>query len=88
MVEKSYIIVDEAGLHARPSTKLVSVISGFQSEVLIDYKGKRVNLKSIMGVMSLGIPKDAQFKVIANGDDAEQVITSLDAVIKKEGIAK
>ncbi|WP_286198066.1 HPr family phosphocarrier protein [Bacillus sp. ISL-34] len=48
MAEKNYIIVDKAGLHARPSTKLVSAVSGFQSEVLIDYNGKQVNLKSIM----------------------------------------
>ncbi|MGM0878797.1 MAG: phosphocarrier protein HPr [Bacillota bacterium] len=88
MIEKSYIIIDNGGLHARPSTKLVSAASGFQSEVLIQYEEKQVNLKSIMGVMSLGIPKGANIKVIARGDDAEKVITSIDEVMKKEGLAK
>jgi len=88
MAEKNYIIVDDAGLHARPSTKLVGAVSGFQSEVLIDYNGKQVNLKSIMGVMSLGIPKGATVKVIANGEDAENVIAAIDEVVEKEELGK
>ncbi|MFI8496248.1 HPr family phosphocarrier protein [Peribacillus butanolivorans] len=48
---------------------------------------KQVNLKSIMGVMSLGIPNGAGVKVIAKGDASEQVIASLDTVMEKEGLA-
>ncbi|MBT2696605.1 phosphocarrier protein HPr [Bacillus sp. ISL-40] len=86
MVEKSYTIIDEAGIHARPSTALVSAATPFKSEVKIEYKEKQVNLKSIMGVMSLGIPKGASVKVIATGDDESQVIASIDEVMKREGL--
>jgi len=88
MAEKVYTIIDDAGLHARPSTALVSAVTPFQSEVLLEYKEKQINLKSIMGVMSLGIPKGAIIKVIAKGDDSEQAIASLDTVMEKEGIAR
>ncbi|KYG33668.1 phosphocarrier protein HPr [Priestia endophytica] len=88
MIEKSYTIIDEAGIHARPSTALVSAITPFKSDVKIEYKEKQVNLKSIMGVMSLAIPKGASVKVIATGDDESQVIESIDVVMKKEGLAK
>ncbi|MBG9813678.1 phosphocarrier protein HPr [Bacillus endophyticus] len=88
MIEKSYTIIDEAGIHARPSTALVSAITSFKSDVKIEYKEKQVNLKSIMGVMSLAIPKGASVKVIATGDDESQVIKSIDEVMKKEGLAK
>ncbi len=88
MVEKSYTIIDEAGIHARPSTALVKAVTPFTSEVTLEYKEKQVNLKSIMGVMSLGIPTGAIVKVIAKGDDALQVIEKLDEVMQQEGLAK
>jgi phosphocarrier protein len=87
MVEKNYTIIDDAGIHARPSTTLVSTATKFKSEVLLEYKEKQVNLKSIMGVMSLGIPKGANVKVIANGNDESEVIASIDEVMKREGLA-
>ncbi|MBT2723300.1 phosphocarrier protein HPr [Bacillus sp. ISL-46] len=86
-MEKSYTIIDESGIHARPSTALVRAASLFSSDVKIEYKEKQVNLKSIMGVMSLGIPKGASVKVIATGDDESQVIASIDEVMKSEGLA-
>lgn len=88
MIEKSYTIIDEAGIHARPSTALVSAITPFKSDVKLEYKERQVNLKSIMGVMSLGIPKGASVKVIARGDDESQVIESIDQVMENEGLAK
>ena len=56
-MEKKFIITDEAGLHARPATVLVNTASQYDSEIYLEYKGRKVNLKSIMGVMSLGVPK-------------------------------
>jgi phosphocarrier protein len=88
MIEKNYIIIDEAGIHARPSTALVSAVSTFKSEVKLEYKERQVNLKSIMGVMSLGIPKGASVKVIAQGEDESQVIERIDEVMEKEGLSR
>lgn len=88
MIEKSYTIIDDAGIHARPSTALVSTVTPFKSEVMLEYKERKVNLKSIMGVMSLGIPKGASVKVIAQGEDELQVIESVDQVMQREGLAR
>ncbi|CAH0324277.1 Phosphocarrier protein HPr [Peribacillus simplex] len=88
MVEKIYTITSHSGIHARPATVLVGAVTAFTSEVFIEYKDKKVNLKSIMGVMSLGIPEGAQVKVIAKGDDEEQVLNSVNQVMKTEGLGE
>ncbi|MFR5748553.1 MAG: HPr family phosphocarrier protein, partial [Thomasclavelia spiroformis] len=55
MAEKlSFVVSDPVGLHARPATILVNQASKFTSDIKLVYNGKEVNLKSIMGVMSLG----------------------------------
>ena len=55
MVEKQFTVIDEAGIHARPASMLVSAANKFASDINLIHKGKNVNLKSILGVMSLGI---------------------------------
>ncbi|KAA9021090.1 phosphocarrier protein HPr [Niallia endozanthoxylica] len=87
MVEKSYTITSDSGLHARPSTVLVSSVSRFNSDVTLEYNGKQANLKSIMGVMSLGIAKGASVKITANGEDESLALAAIDEVMKKEGLA-
>ncbi len=57
MASKDFHIIAETGINARPATLLVQTASKFASDITLDYKGKAVNLKSIMGVMSLGVGK-------------------------------
>ena len=57
MAEKTFTVTADSGIHARPATVLVQAASKYDSDVNLEYNGKSVNLKSIMGVMSLGIPK-------------------------------
>ena len=88
MQKKQFTIISEVGLHARPATLLVQHASRFSCEVDIDYKGKQVNVKSIMGVMSLGMPKNAEFTVITDGHDEEEAIESITKLFTDEGIAE
>lgn len=60
----------------------------YNSEINLEYNGKQVNLKSIMGVMSLGISKDAEIAIIADGDDAESAINGFSELLVNEGLAK
>lgn len=83
MKEQTFTITDDTGVHARPATLLVNKAGQYQSEVELQYNGKTVNLKSIMGVMSLGVPKGAEIKVTANGSDEEQAIAGIEEVIKQ-----
>ncbi|HSI68278.1 MAG TPA: phosphocarrier protein HPr [Planococcus sp. (in: firmicutes)] len=87
MVEKQYTITDEAGMHARPASALVGSISKFQSEITLEYKGKKVNLKSILGVMSLGITSGSTVTIAADGADEEEAMARIDEVLKAEGIS-
>lgn len=87
MVEKNYTITDEAGMHARPASALVASISKFQSDITLEFNGKKVNLKSILGVMSLGIPTGSTVTIAADGPDEEQAMVTIDEVLKTQGIS-
>ncbi len=88
MVEQQFTVTDKAGIHARPAAMLVSVANKFVSDVNLDYSGKNVNLKSILGVMSLGIGHGETFKLNANGEDAQEAINELASTLKTEGLAE
>ncbi|MBO0962652.1 phosphocarrier protein HPr [Neobacillus sp. MM2021_6] len=88
MAEKQFKVIAETGIHARPATLLVQTASRFDSEVNLEYKGKTVNLKSIMGVMSLGVGQGADIKISAMGSDANDALNALEETLKKEGLAE
>jgi len=69
MIEKEVSVKNSSGLHARPATLLVKKASSFKSDVSIEYNGKKANVKSLIGVLSLAVTKDALIKVVASGDD-------------------
>ena len=60
MEKRDFNITAETGIHARPATILVQTASKFASDITLTYNGKSVNLKSIMGVMSLGVGQNAE----------------------------
>ncbi|WP_394119985.1 phosphocarrier protein HPr [Planococcus donghaensis] len=87
MVEKQFTITDEAGMHARPASALVGAVSKFKSDITIEHKGKKVNLKSILGVMSLGVPSGSVVTIAADGEDETEAIEKAADVMKAEGIS-
>ena len=78
MLEKSMEIQLKNGLEARPVAVLVQIVSQHESTVYIETKGKRVNAKSIMGMMSLGLNIGEEINVIADGKDEEEAISSIE----------
>jgi phosphocarrier protein HPr len=88
MAEKQFKVIAETGIHARPATLLVQTASKFDSDINLEYKGKKVNLKSIMGVMSLGVGQGAEIKISAEGSDSEEALRSLEETLVKEGLAE
>lgn len=88
MAEKTYEIIEETGIHARPATLIVREAGKFNSNIELEYNGKTVNLKSIMGIMSLGIGKNAVIKIKANGTDENEAMNAIDELMKKEGLAE
>ena len=85
MEKRDYTIIAETGIHARPATILVQTASKFTSDITLTYNGKSV--KSIMGVMSLGVGQNAEVTISAEGDDEKDAIAAIDETMKKEGLA-
>ena len=88
MEKREFHIIAETGIHARPATLLVQAASKFNSDINLEYNGKSVNLKSIMGVMSLGVGQGADVTITADGDDAKEAIEAIADTMKKEGLSE
>lgn len=88
MEKKDFNVVAETGIHARPATLLVQTASKFTSDINLEYKGKSVNLKSIMGVMSLGVGQGADVTITAEGADEKEAIQAIEETMKKEGLSE
>jgi phosphocarrier protein len=82
MLEREIEIVNKLGLHARASAKLTQTAGAFQAEVWLSRNGRRVNGKSIMGVMMLAAAKGTSVKVETEGDDEEAAMDALIALIE------
>ena len=84
MREKEIEIGLETGLEARPVALLVQIASQFESDVYIESGNKRVNAKSIMGMMSLGLDNGEKVKVTTEGQDEDKAIDDLEKFLKAE----
>lgn len=81
MITQEVEIINKLGLHARASSKLVSLANNFNSKIMILKDNKTANLKSIMGVMMLAVSKGNKVTLTADGDDATSAITALVGLI-------
>lgn len=81
MLQQEVEIVNRLGLHARASAKLTQVAGQFKSEVWVSRNGRRVNAKSIMGVMMLAAGKGHNVVLEAEGSDEAEAIAALVALI-------
>jgi phosphocarrier protein len=88
MLSKKFKVTSESGIHARPATILVNEAVKFKSDIELALESKVVNLKSIMGVMSLGIYNGEIITITATGDDEEQAIDALTDSIYEMHIGK
>ncbi|WP_281164358.1 phosphocarrier protein HPr [Liquorilactobacillus sicerae] len=88
MEKKNFHIIAETGIHARPATLLVQAASKYNSDITLTFNDKSVNLKSIMGVMSLGVGQNADVTITADGEDETDALTAISDAMKKEGLAE
>jgi phosphocarrier protein HPr len=77
LIERSVVIPNPLGLHARPAAQLVRLASTFQSQIELVKDDLSVNAKSIMGVMMLAAECGSTLSIRASGDDAEQALQAL-----------
>ncbi|MBU9712117.1 HPr family phosphocarrier protein [Evansella tamaricis] len=84
MVQKQIVVKRKAGLQARPAALFVQEANRFHSDIFIEKDGKKVNAKSIMGIMSLAISVNSEIIVTTDGSDEEAALESLVEFIEKE----
>ena len=82
MESRKIIVKNEVGLHARPASLFVQTANKYLSRIYIELDGKRVNGKSIMGVMSLGVFQGEEITIIAQGEDEAEAIEDLADLIE------
>ena len=81
MQQQDVLIINKLGLHARASAKLTQLASGFKCEVMLSRGNRRVNAKSIMGVMMLAAAKGTTINIETNGADETEAMQALLALI-------
>ena len=84
MISRSITIRNSVGLHARPATFFVQKANSFKSSIWVEKEDCRVNAKSLLGVLSLGIAQGANVTLIADGSDEATAIDGLVDLIEKE----
>lgn len=80
------VIRNPQGLHARPAATFVQIASKYNSNIALQKGDERVNGKSIMGILTLGIEQNAKVVLEADGDDADEVVTELTQLLTKESM--
>jgi len=84
MVQQKVIVKNKTGLHARPAALFVQAANKFKSEIFIEKQGKKVNAKSIMGVMSLAISQGTEITISAQGEDEKEAVSNLVDLIESK----
>ena len=84
MISKEVVIDNQVGLHARPATFFIQRANEFKSSIWVEKEERRVNAKSLLGVLSLGIVKGTAITIIADGSDEEEAIATLSALIDSD----
>lgn len=81
MSVKDVMVQNQVGLHARPATFFIQKANEFKSSIWIEKEERRVNAKSLLGILSLGIVGGTQIRIIADGADEQEAVTALTELV-------
>ena len=84
MITKKIVIDNQVGLHARPATFFIQKANEFKCSIWIEFEERRVNAKSLLGVLSLGIVKGTEITLIADGADEEAALDALSRLVASD----
>ena len=82
MFVKDVTVENQVGLHARPATFFIQKANEFKSSIWVEKQERRVNAKSLLGVLSLGIMGGTNIRIIADGSDEKEAVEGLVALVK------
>ncbi len=81
MVSKEIVVQNQVGLHARPATFFIQKANEFKSSILVSKDDRKINAKSLLGVLSLGVTRGTTILIEADGPDEQEAVDALDALI-------
>ncbi|NLV50873.1 MAG: HPr family phosphocarrier protein [Clostridiales bacterium] len=84
MYTRNAVVNNQVGLHARPATFFIQKSNEFKSSIWVEKDERRVNAKSLLGVLSLGIVKGSEITLIASGEDEKIAVDTLVELISSE----
>ncbi len=84
MISKNLKVTNNSGLHARPAMFFIQKANCYNSYIWVENGDRKVSAKSLLGVLSLGIAKDMEITLIADGADEEEAIAGLTALVSSE----
>ena len=84
MFVKEVVVQNQVGLHARPATFFIQKANEFKASVWVEKEDRRVNAKSLLGVLSLGIVKGTPIKLFADGPDEKEAVEALFKMISSD----
>ena len=84
LISKEVVISNQVGLHARPATFFIQKANEYKASIWVEKDDRRVNAKSLLGVLSLGIVKGTAITIIADGSDEEEAVAALSALIASD----
>ena len=83
-VKSTFIVINEKGLHTRPSTELVKCAASFRSQITLIHQNVTVNAKSLLGILMLAAARGSKIKVEAEGEDAQEAVQSIIELAKNK----
>ena len=86
MLDVKVVVIDPVGLHARPATVAVNAATKCKCKVSVSFKGRTVDMKSIMGVMSLGIPTQSEITIACDGEDEANALNTIIETLKAQKV--
>ena len=84
MINKEIVVCCESGLHNKQATYFVQKANEFNANIWLECGNRKMNAKSLLGIMSLGIVTGATVNLVANGPDAEEAIKALEALLQRD----
>ncbi|MCL2082163.1 MAG: HPr family phosphocarrier protein [Oscillospiraceae bacterium] len=84
MYQREVVVSNQVGLHARPATFFIQKANEFACSIWVEKEDRKVNAKSLLGVLSLGIIKETSISIIADGQDEEAAVNALCDLISSE----
>ena len=84
MISSNVTVKNSVGLHARPATFFIQKANSYKSSIWVERGDRRVNAKSLLGVLSLGVVKGSSIKIVADGQDEEKAVNTLADLISSD----